>query len=259
MPQRDHHSVLPADPQSPAEQDWQMLVEQHLPADLEAQARQLKAFQRARGLPSALLLLRGLLYYVLSHSSLRDLSAWSRLIGLTSKVISSQAWHQRLTSQCRLALVALQCLAGSPQTELSRAFATHPLGRCHPCLLPRQASGQVALALCLRPAGGTAGLGAPQHAARGRRLCPCAAASRRYPGGRWGLQPHQATAGCCRRPRLRLGALQCSAFAALRTWRSGLDMGSIVWMCQGGCAPYLQVSTNVRLWSWSRRTACLSV
>jgi hypothetical protein len=115
MPQRDHHSVLPADPQSPAEQDWQMLVEQHLPADLEAQARQLKAFQRARGLPSALLLLRGLLYYVLSHSSLRDLSAWSRLIGLTSKVISSQAWHQRLLASADWLLWLFNTLLAAPK------------------------------------------------------------------------------------------------------------------------------------------------
>ena len=100
MPQRDHSNVWPADPQSTAEQDWQVLVEQRLPAELEARARELKAFQRARGLPSALHLLRGLLYYVLSQSSLRDVSAWSRLIGLTSKVISSQAWDKRLTSQC---------------------------------------------------------------------------------------------------------------------------------------------------------------
>jgi hypothetical protein len=96
MPQRDHSSVQPADPQCTADQDWQQLVEQRLPADLEVQARQLKAFQRARGVPSALVLLRGLLYYVLSQSSLRDVSAWSRLIGLTSRVISGQAWHQRL-------------------------------------------------------------------------------------------------------------------------------------------------------------------
>jgi hypothetical protein len=259
MPRRDHHSVLPADPQSPAEQDWQMLVEQHLPADLEAQARQLKAFQRARGLPSALLLLRGLLYYVLSHSSLRDLSAWSRLIGLTSKVISSQAWHQRLLASADWLLWLFNTLLAAPKRSfrgpsqrILLVDATHVSCR-------DKRADRWRLRLGLRPAGGPAGLGAHQHAARGRRLCPCAAASRRYPGGRWGLQPHQATAGCCRRPRLRLGALQCSAFAALRTWRSGLDTGSIVWMCQGGCAPCLQVSTNVRLWSWSRRTACLSV
>lgn len=96
MPQRDHSSVLPAEPQSTAERDWQRLVEERLPADLEDQAEALKAFQRARGLPSALHLLRGLLYYVLSHASLRDVSVWSRLIGLTSTVISRQAWDKRL-------------------------------------------------------------------------------------------------------------------------------------------------------------------
>ncbi len=62
MPQRDHSNVWPADPQATADQDWQRLVEERLPADLQAQAQQLKAFQRARGVPSALVLLRGLLY-----------------------------------------------------------------------------------------------------------------------------------------------------------------------------------------------------
>jgi len=115
MPQRDHHSLLAVDPQSPAEPEWQRLVEQRLPADLEAQARQLKAFQRARGLPSALALLRGLLYYVLSHSSLRELGAWSRLIGLTSTVISGQAWHQRLLGSADWLLWLFNALLSAPQ------------------------------------------------------------------------------------------------------------------------------------------------
>src|SRR5215469_15250510 len=144
MPQRDHSSVWPAQPQSTADQDWQRLVEERLPAELEAQARELKAFQRARGVPSALHLLRGLLYYVLSHSSLREVSAWSRLIGLTSRVISGQAWHQHLTSQYRLAVVAVQCEAFRAHTQLWRALAAYPVGRCHPCLLPGQASRHLA-------------------------------------------------------------------------------------------------------------------
>jgi Transposase DDE domain len=114
MPQRNHHNDWPADAQSPAEQDWQRLVEQRLPTDLEVQARRLKAFQRARGLPSALVLLRVLLYYVLSHTSLRDLSAWSRLIGLTSKVISGQAWHQRRLSSADWLLWLFNALLAAP-------------------------------------------------------------------------------------------------------------------------------------------------
>jgi hypothetical protein len=115
MPQRDHHSVQLADSQSSADQDWQRLVEQRLPADLEMQARQFKAFQRVRGLPSALHLLRGVLYYVLSQSSLRDVSVWSRLIGLTSKVISGQAWHKRLLRSADWLLWLFNTLLAAPQ------------------------------------------------------------------------------------------------------------------------------------------------
>jgi len=99
MPQRDHSSV------------W--------PAELEAQARELKAFQRARGVPSALHLLRGLLYYVLSHSSLRDASVWSRLIGLTSTVISSQAWHTRRLPSADWLLWLFNALLAAPKGSWS--------------------------------------------------------------------------------------------------------------------------------------------
>ncbi|SRR6266568_2477198 len=115
MPQREHHRVQAADPQATADQDWQRLVEQRLPTDLEAQARLLKAFQRARGLPSALHLLRGLLYYVLSHSSLRDVSVWSRLIGLTSTLILNWTEHA--------SLVALPCY---------KALRCHSTWACSP-------------------------------------------------------------------------------------------------------------------------------
>src|SRR5713226_1777265 len=64
MPQQDHHNVLPLEPQSTADQDWQRLAEPRLPADLEDQAKRMQAFQRARNLPCALFLLRGLLYSV---------------------------------------------------------------------------------------------------------------------------------------------------------------------------------------------------
>ena len=114
MPQRDHSSVWPAQPQSSADQDWQRLVEERLPAELEAQARALKAFVRARGVPSAVHLLRGLLYYVLSHASLRGVSVWSRLIGLTSTVISGQAWHKRLTSSADWLLWLFNALLAAP-------------------------------------------------------------------------------------------------------------------------------------------------
>src|SRR5579883_1124623 len=98
MPQRDQHNAN--DPQSQAassaQECWDELVEQRLPANLESQARVLGAFQRVRELSSARVLLRALLCYVLSLSSLKHLSGWSRLVGVTSKVLSAQAWHRRL-------------------------------------------------------------------------------------------------------------------------------------------------------------------
>ena len=80
----------------PAERDWHKLVDERLPKNLESQARALKAFQRERGLSCASLLLRAILCYVLSLSSLKELSMWSRLVGVTGVVLSSQAWHKRL-------------------------------------------------------------------------------------------------------------------------------------------------------------------
>jgi hypothetical protein len=88
MPQRDQHNASDLQSQAPssAEQCWNELVEQRLPANLETQARVLGAFQRVRELASAQVLLRALLCYVLSLSSLKHLSGWSRLVGVTSKV-----------------------------------------------------------------------------------------------------------------------------------------------------------------------------
>lgn len=98
MPQRDQHTASDrlSQAQASADQCWDELVHQRLPANLEAQARALGAFQRVRELASAKVLLRAVLCYVLSLSSLKQLSGWSRLVGVSSKVISAQAWHKRL-------------------------------------------------------------------------------------------------------------------------------------------------------------------
>ena len=98
MPQREQHNASDrvSQVQSHAQDCWDELVQQRLPADLEVQARVLGAFQRVRALPSAQAVLRALLCYVLSLSSLKQLSGWSRLVGVTNQVISAQAWHKRL-------------------------------------------------------------------------------------------------------------------------------------------------------------------
>src|SRR6185437_12123247 len=101
MPQRDQHTAYDGGSQVQIHADacWNELVQQRLPATLESQARDLKAFVRVRGLPNAQALLRAVLWYVLSLSSLKQLSGWSRLVHVSSTLISAQGWHKRL-QQC---------------------------------------------------------------------------------------------------------------------------------------------------------------
>lgn len=96
MPQSDHNSVPALDEQLRhlIETDWQQEVLCQLPASYEQQARELKAFQRARGVRSVGDLLRGVLAFVLWARSLRELGAWATLIGLAH--LSHVAWQKRL-------------------------------------------------------------------------------------------------------------------------------------------------------------------
>jgi hypothetical protein len=79
----------------------------------------LKAFQRRRSLSCASALLRGLLYYVLSHTSLREVAGWSRLIGLTSRLISGQAWHQHLLKSADWLLWLFNTLLSAPRWQVA--------------------------------------------------------------------------------------------------------------------------------------------
>jgi transposase len=122
MPHRDHSPYWgkPAPPED--EQEWQALVQSRLPADLEEQARLHKAFVRVRTVPTASALLGGLLYSVLSHSSLREVAGWSRLIGLTGQLISGQAWHQRLLKSADWLLWLFNALLDAPRWQVAGCF-----------------------------------------------------------------------------------------------------------------------------------------
>jgi hypothetical protein len=75
---------------------WSSDILPQLPADLDAQAAALGAFQRARAFASPSDLLRGLLAYALDDRSLKQLGIWGVLTGLAKLAPSS--WLERLRS-----------------------------------------------------------------------------------------------------------------------------------------------------------------
>lgn len=73
---------------------WNEVVSTRLPANLEAQARQLQAWSRKRELRSVPDLLRALLVYASCQYSFNELGVWAVLKGIGS--LSERAWRKRL-------------------------------------------------------------------------------------------------------------------------------------------------------------------
>lgn len=91
-----HHTLSRQRRQStpPAADSWTREVLPRLPADLELQARRLKAFQRARAFACPSALLRGVLLYALCPFGFRWLGAWGVLTDVAD--LSAAGWHDAL-------------------------------------------------------------------------------------------------------------------------------------------------------------------
>ncbi len=116
MSHTNHHS----DPMPPLQEvdlndaSWNDVVSTRLPATLEAQARQLKAWSRQRGLRCVSDLLRALLVYACCQYSYLELGMWAVLKGGGS--LSGRAWRKRLDRSRQWIAWLLGELVGVHQT-----------------------------------------------------------------------------------------------------------------------------------------------
>ena len=118
---------------------WSNDVLAHLPADLDASAREYGAFTRVRAFADASQLLRGLLAYACSQPSLRAVAAWGVLVDVAD--IAPSSWLERLRSS-------------GPWLQ---ALVTQVLQQPRPRWLSQLVRGRVLLvdASCLRWQGGS--------------------------------------------------------------------------------------------------------
>ena len=107
MPKSSHHTQEGENQQVQAremQEEWKETVLPMLPEALASRAKELKAFERARGLRSPADLLRGLLAYALCLSSFRQLGAWAASLGMSGN--GDRSWAKRMR-QARLWLLWL--------------------------------------------------------------------------------------------------------------------------------------------------------
>jgi IS4 transposase len=100
-----------------ADQEWEELVKQRLPANLEEKAIELKAWSRQRGVRSIADLLRALLVYASLGYSFQMLGIWATAKGVAN--ISETAWRKRLSQSAAWINWLVRAMLRGPKPDLA--------------------------------------------------------------------------------------------------------------------------------------------
>ena len=129
MPPAIHNTDASVGIRSPflASDTWETEVVPRLPYGLSEKARELKAFQRVRGVASPYELLRAVLVYAFCGLSIRRLGCWAVLMGVGD--ISEAAWRKRLRACNEFVLWLLSELVSAPNPH--DPLGNRPGGHIH--------------------------------------------------------------------------------------------------------------------------------
>jgi hypothetical protein len=100
-----------------SDEEWEGLVKQRLPKDLELKAMELKAWSRQRGLRCISDLLRSLLVYASLGYSFQMLGIWATLKGVAN--ISETAWRNRLSQSAAWIDWLVRAILQGPEPDLA--------------------------------------------------------------------------------------------------------------------------------------------
>jgi hypothetical protein len=98
-----------------SDEEWEELVRQRLPTDLEEKAIELKAWSRQRGVRSIPDVLRALLVYASWNYSFQMLLIWATLKGVGN--IRATAWRKRLNKSAAWTAWLVCAMLSGPKAD----------------------------------------------------------------------------------------------------------------------------------------------
>jgi hypothetical protein len=115
MSSRSYDTQVLKEQQDWSDEEWERLVKQRLPEDLELKAMELKAWSRQRGLRCVSDLLRSLLVYASLGYSFQMLGMWATLKGVAT--LSETAWRNRLSKSAAWIDWLVRAMLKGPESD----------------------------------------------------------------------------------------------------------------------------------------------